>query len=84
MIAAVQISAVIGNALPGPGTVYLNQTLKFMAPVFIGDTLTTRVTVISMKDGKPIATLDTVCTNQDGKVVLQGEAVVMLPPEVRN
>ena len=77
MIAASQISAVIGNAVPGPGAIYLNQTLQFVAPVFVGDTVITTVTVSTIKDGKPIATLETVCRNQKGEIVLQGEAVVM-------
>jgi len=83
MIAASQISAVIGNALPGPGAIYLNQTLQFVAPVFVGDTVTTRVTVTGIKEGKPIATLETICTNQDGEVVLIGEAVVLFPQETQ-
>ena len=83
MIAASQISAVIGNALPGPGAIYLNQTLQFVAPVFVGDTVTTRVTVTGIKEGKPIATLETICTNQSGDVVLKGEAVVLFPQETQ-
>ena len=82
MIAASQISAAIGNTLPGPGTVYLNQTLQFLAPVFIGDIVTTRVTVISIKEGKPVATLETTCENQRGEVVLKGEAVVLFPKDL--
>lgn len=83
MIAASQISAAIGNILPGPGTIYLNQTLQFLAPVFIGDIVTTRVTVISIKEGKPMATLETTCENQRGDVVLKGEAVVLFPQDLR-
>ena len=82
MIAASQISAAIGNILPGPGTIYLNQTLQFLAPVFIGDIVTTRVTVISIKEGKPMATLETTCENQRGDVVLKGEAVVLFPQDL--
>jgi 3-hydroxybutyryl-CoA dehydratase len=81
MIAASQISAAIGNTLPGPGTIYLSQTLQFLAPVFIGDTVTTRVTVLSIKEGKPVATLETTCENQRGEVVLKGEAVVLFPQD---
>jgi 3-hydroxybutyryl-CoA dehydratase len=77
MIAASLISAVLGNDLPGPGTVYLSQSLQFVAPVFIGDTLEARVQVLNIKDRKPIATLETVCTNQRGEVVLKGEAIVL-------
>lgn len=83
MIAASQISAAIGNTLPGPGTIYLSQSLQFLAPVFVGDIVTTRVTVTSIKEGKPIATLATVCENQSGEVVLKGEAVVLFPQDLK-
>jgi len=78
MIAAGMISATLANDLPGPGTVYLGQTLKFKAPVFIGDTITATVDVRSVRDDKPIVTLGTVVTNQAGEVVLEGEAVVLV------
>ena len=77
MIAAGLVSATLANDLPGPGTVYLNQTLKFKLPVYPGDTLTATVEVLSVRPDKPIVTLSTVCTNQDGEVVLTGEAVVL-------
>ena len=76
------ISAVIGNKLPGPGAIYLSQNLNFKAPVMIGDTITAIGTVISQKSNKPIFTIKTVCTNQDGVVVIDGEAVVMYEPVV--
>lgn len=72
------ISAVIGTKLPGPGTIYLHQTLQFNAPVFIDDTITATVTVINVRQDKPIVTLETLCTNQNDQVVLQGEAVVLM------
>ena len=78
MIAAGLISATLANDLPGPGTVYLSQSLKFKLPVFPGDTITATVEVVSVRDDKPIATLSTVCTNQSGAVVLEGEAVVLV------
>lgn len=78
MIAAGLISAAIANDLPGPGTVYLSQTLQFKAPVYPGDTVTITVEVKNVRPDKPIITLGTTCTNQDQKVVLEGEAVVML------
>lgn len=78
MIAAGLISAALANDLPGPGTVYLSQTLQFKVPVYPGDILTTTVEVKSMRPDKPIATLGTVCTNQEGTVVLEGEAVVLV------
>src|SRR5574338_275975 len=79
MIAAGLISAVLANDLPGPGTVYLSQTLQFKAPVYPGDTITTTVEVKSIRPGKPIVTLGTVCRNQEAVVVLEGEAVVLVP-----
>ena len=70
------ISAVLGNDLPGPGSIYLGQTLKFLAPVHIGDTITASVEVITVREDKRLVTLRTECTNQDGKAVISGEAVV--------
>ena len=78
MIAAGLISATLANDLPGPGTVYLNQSLKFKLPVFPGDTVTATVEVLTVRPDKPIVTLSTVCRNQDGEVVLEGEAVVLV------
>ncbi len=77
MLTAGLISAVIGMRLPGPGTVYLSQTLSFRAPVYIGDTITARVEVLEKKDEKNQIKLNTTCTNQNGKDVLIGEALVM-------
>lgn len=78
MIAAGLISAALANDLPGPGTVYLSQTLKFKAPVYPDDTITTTVEVKSVRPDKPIVTLATTCTNQNDVVVLEGEAVVLV------
>ncbi len=78
MIAAGLISATLANDLPGPGTVYLGQTLQFKAPVFPGDTLTATAEVKSVRADKPIVVLTTVCTNQDGVRVLEGEATVLV------
>ena len=78
MIAAGLISAALANDLPGPGTVYLSQTLQFKAPVFPGDTITTTVEVKSVRPDKPIVTLITICKNQSDAVVLEGEAVVLV------
>ncbi len=81
MIAAGMISATLANDLPGPGTLYLGQTLKFKQPVYPGDTITATVEVLTVRPDKPIVTLGTVCTNQDGDVVLEGEAVVRVAGE---
>src|SRR5512143_2612714 len=78
MIAAGLISATLANDLPGPGTIYLSQTLQFKAPVYPGDTITTTVEVKGARPDKPIVTLATSCKNQNDVVVLEGEAVVMV------
>ena len=78
MLTAGLISAVIGEQLPGHGTVYLGQTLKFMAPVRPGDMVDAIVTVTDMDIGKRRVTMDTHC-EIDGKKVLKGEAIVLAP-----
>jgi 3-hydroxybutyryl-CoA dehydratase len=77
MLGASVISAAIGTRLPGAGSIYVSQTLKFRAPVFPGDTVTATVTVTAVRDDRPLYTLETVCRNQDGKRVITGEAVVL-------
>ena len=78
MLSAGLISAVLGTKLPGPGCIYLSQTLKFMAPVKIGDTVTARATVTEIVAEKKRVVLKTECLVA-GKVVLDGEATVMVP-----
>ena len=78
MLSASFISNVLGTQLPGPGTIYMSQSLKFLSPVHIGDTVTATVTVTSV-DERRRATLDTICTNQDGVQLVKGEALVLLP-----
>ena len=75
------ISAVLGMKLPGPGTIYLGQELKFTKPVYIGDTVTATCTVRELFPEKNIVKLDTVCTNQHGDVVIKGVATAMPPKE---
>jgi 3-hydroxybutyryl-CoA dehydratase len=72
------ISAALANKLPGPGTVYIGQNLKFRAPVRIGDTVTAMLTVSEIIPEKKRVTLKTVCTVGD-TVVIDGEAIVMVP-----
>ncbi len=72
------ISAILGTKLPGPGTIYLSQTVKFKAPVFPGDTLTAKVKVLEVRQDKPIVRLETTCENQEGALILSGEALVLL------
>ena len=76
MLSASLISAVLANDLPGQGSIYLGQTLQFVAPVFPGDEITARVTVTAVRDDKPIAKLETICVNQRDEVVIRGEATV--------
>ncbi|WP_376087231.1 MaoC family dehydratase [Roseomonas sp. CCTCC AB2023176] len=78
MLSAGFISAVLGTRLPGPGTIYLSQTLKFRAPVTIGQTVTATVEVTALDAAKKRATLKTTCT-AGGKVVIEGEALVIPP-----
>ena len=79
MLSAGFISAVLGTKLPGPGTIYLNQDLRFTKPVHFGDTITATITVEELIKEKNRALLKTVCTNQDGDVVVEGTAKVMPP-----
>lgn len=79
MLSAGLVSAVLGMQLPGPGTIYMSQTLKFTAPVKFGDTITARAEVIERNVEKNRLWLKTICTNQLGKIVLDGEALVMPP-----
>jgi len=79
MLTGSLVSAILGNDLPGHGTVYLGQDFKFKAPVFIGDTITASVELVKFREDKRIATFRTTCTNQDGVLVLEGEAVVIAP-----
>ena len=77
MLSASLISAVLANKLPGAGSIYLGQTLQFVAPVFPGDEITARVTVKQIREDKPILKLETLCINQRGEVVIRGEATVL-------
>ena len=79
MLSAGFISAVIANRLPGVSTVYVTQSLRFLGPVRIGDTVTAEVEVLEVDTAKNRVKLRTTCTNQSGVVVVDGEAVVMPP-----
>lgn len=70
------ISAVLGNQLPGPGTIYLGQELKFTAPVYLGDDITAEAEIIELREDKKIVKLRTTCTNQEGTTVITGVATV--------
>jgi len=75
---ASQISELIANSLPGPGSIYINQTLSFKNPVYHGDEITCTVEVISRKEEKNIVELSTVCTNKIGKVIIDGIAIIKI------
>jgi 3-hydroxybutyryl-CoA dehydratase len=77
MLSAGLVSAAIGNRLPGAGSIYLGQTLRFTLPVRIDDTITATITVTEILSKRRVK-LSTICTNQNGEKVLDGEATVML------
>jgi 3-hydroxybutyryl-CoA dehydratase len=78
MLSGSFISTVIGTKLPGPGAIYVSQTMNFMAPVLIGETITAVATITEIDDRRRRVTLKTQCLNGD-KVVIEGEAVVLVP-----
>lgn len=78
MLSAAHISALIAAELPGPGAIYLSQTLNFRRPVKLGDTVTTRAEVVALDPDKARATLRTTCS-VGGKTVVDGEAVILVP-----
>jgi 3-hydroxybutyryl-CoA dehydratase len=80
MLSGAFISAVLGYEFKERKIVYLSQTMKFTAPVFLGDTVTATATVTNIREDKGIVTLETVCTNQKGETTLKGEAAVMILP----
>lgn len=77
MLTASLISAVLGTELPAENTIYLSQNIKFLAPVYFGDTITAKVEVIEKRDDKRIIKLKTTVSNQDGVIVVDGEAVTI-------
>ena len=77
MLTAGLISAVLGNKLPGQGAIYVKQDIKFLAPVFIGDTVTARVEIVEILPDRNRVRLRTQCFKDNGTMVLDGEAIVM-------
>jgi 3-hydroxybutyryl-CoA dehydratase len=78
MLSGAYISAILGTKLPGPGAIYLSQSLRFRRPVKIGDLVVARATITALDDSKGRVTLETLC-QVDGKTVVDGEAVVIAP-----
>ncbi len=81
MYTAALVSAAMALELPGPGSIYLTQTMKFRQPVKIGDTLTIRIEVTRKRAGKNFVIFTTLVTNQHGKKVLTGDATAQVPSE---
>lgn len=79
LLTASLLSRLLGMHLPGPGSVYISQTLHFEKPVYIGDTITAKAEVVKMDESNRVITLATTCENQYGEVVLRGEGVMKLP-----
>lgn len=79
MMTASYISAVFGMELPGPGVIYISQTLNFRAPVKIGDTVTAKVRVVELFPAKRRARFECACLLPNGKPAIEGEAILMVP-----
>jgi 3-hydroxybutyryl-CoA dehydratase len=79
MLTAGYISTVLGNRLPGPGSIYIHQSVNFLAPVHFGDTITAQAEVSTIDLEKNRVKLKTTCMNQEGTIVLDGEAIVSPP-----
>jgi acyl dehydratase len=80
MLSGAFISAVLGYEFKERKIVYLSQTMKFTAPVYLEDTVTATATVAAIREDKGIVILETICTNQNGEVLVKGEAAVMILP----
>jgi acyl dehydratase len=81
MLTAGFVSAAIASELPGPGSIYLGQTLRFTKPVRLGDTVTVKLEVIEVSPAKRRVRIATMCANQNGEIVMDGEATVLVPVE---
>lgn len=78
MLSGAFISAVLGNEFRGLTIVYLSQQMKFVAPVFLGDTVTATAEITAIREDKKIVTLATNCTNQNEELLVKGEAAIMI------
>ncbi|WP_434565884.1 MaoC family dehydratase [Vibrio chagasii] len=77
MLASSLISGLLASKVPGAGSIYLGQSLKFLRPIFVGETVTAKVEVTSVREDKPIAVISTQVLNANGEVAVDGEATVM-------
>ncbi|WP_249871733.1 MaoC family dehydratase [Oceanobacillus saliphilus] len=83
LLTASFLSRLLGMHIPGPGSIYVSQTLHFTKPVYIGDTITARAEVMELDEDNRLITLKTTCKNQNGSIVLDGEGVMKLPKKER-
>jgi len=79
MLVGSLFTGVLGEELPGPGSIYMTQNLSFKAPVYLGQEVTASVEVTSIREGKGIVSFDTYVTDQDGKVLVKGDSVMYVP-----
>ena len=79
MLVGSLFTGILGEELPGPGTIYMTQNLNFKAPVYLDQEVTATVEITSIREGKPIVSLTTVVTDSEGKVLVQGDAVMYAP-----
>ncbi|MGJ9458399.1 MaoC family dehydratase [Oceanobacillus sp. CF4.6] len=84
LLTASFLSRLLGMHIPGPGSIYVSQTLHFTKPVYIGDTITARAEVMELDEDNRLITLKTTCKNQTGSIVLDGEGVMKLPKRERD
>lgn len=79
MLVGSLFTGILGEELPGPGSIYMSQNLSFKAPVYLGQEVTATVEVTNIREGKGIVSLDTYVTDQEGKVLVKGDAVLFVP-----
>lgn len=80
MLVSSLFSCLLGTKLPGSGTIYLGQSLKFVKPIFVDEEVTAIVEIISIREDKPIMTLKTIINNSLGELAIEGEAIVKYEP----
>ena len=79
MLVSSLFSALLGEHLPGHGTIYMSQHIQFKAPVYLNMPVIATVEIVNIREGKPIVTLQTTCVDESGKVLVTGEAVMFVP-----
>jgi 3-hydroxybutyryl-CoA dehydratase len=82
MLVASMLTKLAGMKLPGPGSIYVSQSMKFKGPCYVGDTVTAELTVTAIRPDKPVITLSTIIRNEKNEVLIDGEAVIFYEPTV--